>query len=80
MLWYCVLMCCIQHGDEVPYRLADGELVTFPKRGGSCPDYMRFTNSLGSSLHTGSPPAWTQTGTGSLVTVGRGVSGCLAIR
>ena len=35
MLWYCVFMCRIQRGDEVPCRLADGEAFTVPKSGGS---------------------------------------------
>ena len=44
MLWYCVLMCRTQHGDEVPCRLADGEVFIIPKPGGSGPDYLRFIN------------------------------------
>ena len=49
MLSYCVLMCRMQHGDEVPYRLADGEVFIIPKPGGSGPDYTRFINLLDSS-------------------------------
>ena len=39
MHWYCVLMCRIQHGDQVPCRLADGEVFTIPKPGGSGPPH-----------------------------------------
>ena len=49
MLWYCVLMCCMQHGDDAPYRLADGEVFIIPNPGGSGPDYMRFINLLDST-------------------------------
>ena len=61
----------MQHGDEVPYRLADGEVFTVPKPGGSGPNYMRFINLLdstaSSSLVIGPLASWTHTDTGSPV-------------
>ena len=49
MLWCCVLMCRIQHGDEVSNRMADGEVFVIPKPGGSGPDFLRSSNLLDST-------------------------------
>ena len=78
----CAAMCRIQHGDVVPYRLADGEVFTIPEPSGSGPGYMRFTNlpdsTATSSLDTGFPMSCTHTDTGRLVSPSaEGFSDCL---
>ena len=75
------LMCRIQHGEEVPHQLADGEVFIIPKQCGSGPDFMRFVNLLDStgkllfgywlSYVLDQPFGFTD---------GRGVPDCLAIR
>ena len=70
MLWYCVLMCRTQDGNEVPNRLADGKVFIITKPGGSGPDKMRFISLLDSTgkLLFGYwlPTSWTRIDTGSL--------------